>query len=232
MALFIISLLTAALLACSTSAPHPAPIGSNAPDLILHNAAVYTLDPANPWADAVAIRGDELVAVGGEDAVLALASPETEVINVEGSMILPGLQDPHLHVIEAGLNREVCFLEPGLGLAAYERKMRACARRQADAAWVRAAGPYADDLLAEDELPIQVLDRAVPSRPALVLDAVGHAVWVNSRALEALGSTRRPKIRLAASSIAIQAPGASPGCCSRRHSTWRTMPPSVPMPPP
>ncbi|MEM7355108.1 MAG: amidohydrolase [Acidobacteriota bacterium] len=182
-----IALLAALQLSCSANEEGPDGASGPAPRLILHNAAIYTLDPNKPWAEAVAVRGDEIVAVGSDEDVLALAGSETQVVDLEEVMLLPGLQDPHLHALEAGLNREVCFLEPGLPLRAYERAMRACAREQVGEGWVRGAGPFANDLLDEGELPIEALDRAVPSRPALVLDAVGHAVWVNSKALEAIG---------------------------------------------
>ena len=65
--------------------------------------------------------------------------------------------------------------------------MRDCAARQAGDPWVRAAGPYASDLLDRSELPVDVLDRAVPDRPAVVVGGLGHSTWVNSRGLEAAG---------------------------------------------
>ena len=70
-------------------------------DLILHNARIYTVDPARPWAEAVACAGGRIVAVGSNDEILALAGPETQVINAGGKLVLPGLTDAHVHFEDA-----------------------------------------------------------------------------------------------------------------------------------
>lgn len=155
---------------------------------VVVNAEVYTLDPKRPWAEALAYSGDGvLLAVGDEDDVRDRAGDDPKVVDAGGRMVLPGFQDTHLHVPEAGINENLCLLPPGLTLARYERLIADCAAGQPDAPWVLAAGASLFDLRDADELPIDVLDRAVPDRPALVLDDLGHAAWTNSRGLEAAG---------------------------------------------
>ena len=100
-------------------------------------------------------------------------------------MVLPGFQDPHVHVPEAGINLDVCFLPARRSLAVYERLAADCAAEHAGSEWVRAAGPSLFELRETNELPIDVLDRAIPNRPALILDDLGHAAWTNTLGLEA-----------------------------------------------
>ena len=75
---------------CATLAPE-------APDLVFWNATVWTVDDARPAAEAVAIRGERIVAVGSNGAVRALAGPSTRVIDLQGAMLLPGFNDAHTH---------------------------------------------------------------------------------------------------------------------------------------
>jgi predicted amidohydrolase YtcJ len=155
---------------------------------VVANAAVYTVDGSNPTAEAFAYdaRGT-IIAVGRTADVLGAAGDDAIVIDAGGRMVLPGFQDAHVHVPEAGINEGLCLLDPGLSLVDYEVLLRECADEQPDSDWVRAAGASLFDLRASDELPIDVLDRAIPDRPALVLDDLGHAAWTNTLGLEAAG---------------------------------------------
>ncbi|MFC9797239.1 amidohydrolase [Streptomyces sp. NPDC127584] len=180
------SLLVAALSSCDGSTRATADDGTRA--TVVVNAEVYTLDPDRPWARAFAYDADgKIIAVGTEPDVRAKAGSGATVIDARGNTVLPGFQDTHLHVPEAGINRDLCFMESGQTLAAYEDMAADCAAEQPDSAWVRAAGPSIFDLLDADEAPIDVLDRAIPDRPALILDDLGHAVWTNTLGLKAAG---------------------------------------------
>ena len=150
--------------------------------------AVYTLDPARPWAEAFAYDVDgTIIEVGSADEVRSAAGDRARVIDAGVSMVLPGFQDVHVHVPEAGINLELCFLPAGLGLDDYAELAAECADEQPDAEWVRAAGASLNGLRDTDESPLDVLDRAIPDRPALVLDDLGHAVWTNSAGLAVAG---------------------------------------------
>ena len=74
------------------------------PDLILRGGRVATLDRANPLAAAVAISKGKFVAVGLDKDVMNLAGPDTQIIELNGRRVLPGLIDNHLHIIRGGLN--------------------------------------------------------------------------------------------------------------------------------
>ncbi len=157
-------------------------------ETVVVNALVYTVDDRQPWAEAFSYDGEGvIVAVGTEAEAIAAVPGDAQIIDAGGNLILPGFQDAHVHVPEAGINLEVCFLPDGLSLDDYEELASECAEEQAGEAWVRAAGASLFDLRDSEELPIDALDRAVPDRPALVLDNLGHAVWTNTLGLAAAG---------------------------------------------
>ncbi|MGE7414426.1 amidohydrolase family protein, partial [Methylobacterium tarhaniae] len=74
------------------------------PELILRGGLVTTLDPSNPAASAVAVTDGAFTAVGSDRKVMALAGPQTRVVDLKGRRVLPGLIDNHLHLIRGGLN--------------------------------------------------------------------------------------------------------------------------------
>lgn len=173
-----------------TSSDSPSELGDSTPDsgvTVVINAHIYTVDPHQPWVDAFAFNADGIIiAVGPESDVMAAAGSDVKTIDADGSMVLPGFQDPHVHVPEAGINAGLCFMS-GRDLEQLETQARACAEEQPDDEWVRAAGPSLFELRETDELPIDVLDRAIPDQPALILDDLGHAIWTNSLGLKAAG---------------------------------------------
>ena len=107
------------------------------------------------------------------------------IIVAVGAMVMPGFQDTHVHVPEAGINAGLCFVS-GQDLAELETQAAACAVQQQDSAWVLGAGASLFGLRDTDELPVDALDRAVADRPALILDDLGHAVWTNSQGPDAI----------------------------------------------
>ena len=76
------------------------------PNLILHNARIYTVDPAQPWAEAVACANGRIVAVGRNADVLNLAGPQTQVIDLQGRLLVPGFTDSHVHFLQVAIRRQ------------------------------------------------------------------------------------------------------------------------------
>jgi len=74
-------------------------------DLVLTGGAVYTVDAARTWAQAVAIRGGRIAAVGTDAEMRPHVGPRTEVVNLRGRMVLPGFQDAHVHASGGDLER-------------------------------------------------------------------------------------------------------------------------------
>jgi predicted amidohydrolase YtcJ len=156
-------------------------------DLVLKSATVRTVDPGNPVAAAVAVTDGRISVVGSEQQALASAGPQTKVIDLDGGAVVPGFIDSHLHAVEAGLFAELCFLPSSRGVGFYVRRLRQCARQQRGQGWVRGSGPFVQDLIALRPEPRELLDRAIPNRPTVINDALGHAAFVNSEGLRAAG---------------------------------------------
>ena len=79
-------------------------------DIVLLNGGVYTVDAERDWAEAVAVRDGEIVSVGSNDSVATFIGESTEVIDLAGSMALPGLHDTHTHPLEGGYLMRQCDL--------------------------------------------------------------------------------------------------------------------------
>lgn len=162
--------------------------GGGTAELLFTNGHIYTVNPEQPWVDAVAIRDGMIVAVGSEEEASAAVSDSAEVIDLDGKMLMPGFQDMHLHAIEAGMNETLCYFEPLLEPEQYVEKVIYCAsEEQPDSEWVRGTGVNISNLLEYNYFPIELLDEAVPDRPVLILDDVGHGAWANTLAMEAVG---------------------------------------------
>ncbi len=165
-------------------------------DLVIYNAKIYTVNDAQPWAEALAVKDGIIQFVGSDADVQSYIGNNTNVVDLEGLLVMPGMQDAHLHAIEAGMNEAICEFPLEESFATYERLAKRCVADWEDGDWVLGdwvlgAGAYAGGLIEsielEGELPIDVLDRASPDKPMLILDAYGHGAWANTLALKAVG---------------------------------------------
>jgi predicted amidohydrolase YtcJ len=159
---------------------------TEAADLILANGAVYTVDAAGRWAQAVAVRGDRIAAVGTDVDVRELAGAGTEMIDLRGRMVLPGFQDAHVHAPAAGLDRLRCDLSALHSAEGYLEEIRSYADAHPEAGWILGGG-WAMDVFPGGTPSAAELDRAVADRPVFLSNRDNHAAWVNSRALEMAG---------------------------------------------
>lgn len=155
---------------------------------MLRNGAIYTMNAAREWAEAVAVDGGRIVYVGTDSAVKKWIGGRTQVIDLEGKMLLPGFHDSHVHPLSGGLELGECNLN---GLETQEQileTIRRYAQQNPAAPWIRGGGW---------DLPIfpganphkSLLDQIVSDRPVYLSAADGHSVWVNSKALQIAGIT-------------------------------------------
>ncbi|NRQ31149.1 amidohydrolase family protein [Nonomuraea sp. NN258] len=160
-----------------------------AADLLLVNGRVLTMDPALPYASAVAIRGNEIVHVGPDAAGWAGA----EVVDLRGRIVLPGINDSHLHACGYGLHRPPFCVNVALGSIEEVRRVVAAAVREArPGAWIRGTGwnpGYLAECLADPGRRPRAadLDDVAPDHPVVLQDFSGHTTWANSAALAAAG---------------------------------------------
>ncbi|MEM8958439.1 MAG: amidohydrolase family protein, partial [Pseudomonadota bacterium] len=160
----------------------------SAPDTILFNGKITTMDPEQPEASAVAIAGDRIVSVGSDTDILAQKTAATETIDLGGQRVIPGLIDSHTHIIRQGNNfamelrwDEVPSLADGLAM------LKAQAQRTPAGQWIRVVGGWSADQFAERRLPtLEEINAAAPDVPVYVLHLYDRA-WLNKAALRALG---------------------------------------------
>jgi predicted amidohydrolase YtcJ len=157
-------------------------------DLVLTGGHVHTVDPRQPRAEAVAIHGDRISAVGSVAEVAETIGPRTRVIDLAGRLLLPGFQDAHVHPIYGGLDRMQCDVREARGRAGVLRSIRTYVERHPELDWIVGSGWYMADF--PNGTPDKAdLDAIVPDRPAFLPNRDGHSAWVNSRALELAGIT-------------------------------------------
>ncbi|HET9482931.1 MAG TPA: amidohydrolase [Xanthomonadales bacterium] len=157
------------------------------PDLILHHGHVITVDPANPRAEAIAIWGDRILHVGGNDEVLALAGPGTKKIDLGKATVVPGFIDAHSHPAYAGL-RHLDAVDCDLrSIAEITAALRERAARTPKGEWV--LGFKYDDTKTKEGRRITRadLDAALPDHPAIIQHRGGHTAYANSKAFARVG---------------------------------------------
>jgi len=157
--------------------------------LILHNATIRTMDDAGTTAEAVAVSGERILALGGSRELLD-RYPDAARRDLRGLTVLPGLIDSHLHLLTLGLNSFAVDLSGADSIAGVLAALRARAATTPRAAWIVSSSRWHESQLAEGRFPTRAeLDAAAPAHPA-VLRRGGHNVVANSTALALAGVTR------------------------------------------
>ena len=159
-------------------------------ELILKNGAVYTLNKAQPWAEAAAVAGGKIVFVGSNSDAEKYRAEETKVLDLAGKMVLPGFQDSHVHLISGGMELEQCNLNDLQTKDEILARVRAYAAENLEKDWI-VGGGWALPVFLEANPSKEELDAVVSDRPAYLSAADGHSAWVNSRALELAGVTAK-----------------------------------------
>ncbi len=168
-------------------ADHPAA------DLIVTNARVWTVDPQRPEAEALAILGERLVAVGNRAEVEAWRGPSTEVIDAGGRRVLPGFNDAHVHFVDGSAKLSRVDLKDARSPEEFTRRIAAAARALPKGQWVL-GGNWDDQGLAPPRLPARGwMDATTPDHPVWVDRYDGHMAVANSLALKLAGVTAATK---------------------------------------
>ena len=178
---------------CAGVGERPRASGGVVPDLVLLNGKVYTVDDAQPRAEAFAVKNGNFMAVGSNDDIRNLVTRNTEVIDAAGMTVTPGFIDCHCHPSGVG-----DLYQTNLSDVKTLAELRQLLAKQAEATeagyWVE--GSSYDDTKVIDQnigktrrLTRWDLDEAVPNRPVMVGQRGGHIVYVNSVAFERAGIT-------------------------------------------
>jgi len=178
----------ASLLFCGTALAGEVP---QAPDLILDHGRIYTLDGERPWAEAVAIGGGKILAVGSEPDILSLRAKRTKVVDLGGLLVTPGLIDSHVHFVDGGWYLRNVPLRDATTMAEVSRRIAQYTVNHAQADWIQGEGwSYGYPDLPGGEFHRELLDRVSGAHPVFLDSSMAHAAWVNSEALRRAGITR------------------------------------------
>jgi predicted amidohydrolase YtcJ len=159
-------------------------------DTIVLHGKIYTLNAKQPWAQALAIRADRIVAVGDDVAIEKFREPGTKVIDAAGQLVLPGFVDCHIHFMDGSLSLGRVNLEDAKDVPDIQQRLREYAARHPGNDWLLGRGwDYA--MFGAEALPNKkYLDELFPDRPVYLEGYDGHTYWANSKALALAGITR------------------------------------------
>ena len=182
MRMFSVLLLLSTFISCRPSAP------AEEADLVLRNGKILTMESANPEAEALAITGETILAVGTNDEVEAYVGAQTEVIDLGGALAVPGLIDGHGHFMSLGDSLMGLDLRNPRTWDEIVGRVAEAARSAKPGEWILGRGWHQEKWDAEptptvDGYPVHDrLSQAAPDNPVILQHASGHASIVNARA--------------------------------------------------
>jgi hypothetical protein len=160
-----------------------------AADLIIQNARIWTVDSSRPDAEAVAIFGDRIVAVGSNAQIDIWRGPHTRVVDAAGKRLLPGFNDAHVHFTDGGSQLDNVQLNDATSAQEFARRIGERAAKTAKGDWLL-GGDWDETKWNPAELPAkELIDSATPETPVAVNRYDGHMVLANSLALKLAGIT-------------------------------------------
>lgn len=166
---------------------------SLAPDLILFNATAHTVNQSQPHAEAVAVKGNRIVAVGSSAEVRALAGPGTRLIDAKGRTVLPGFNDAHVHWLTGGFSITNVDLRAAKSPAEFARIIGDFAKGLPKGRWIL-EGSWDHENWPGTPLPTrQMIDAVTPDHPVFVNRLDGHMGLANSVALKLAGITKETR---------------------------------------
>lgn len=159
-------------------------------DLVLLNGKVWTVNDAQPLAEAVACRGGRILAVGATADVRALIGANTRVVNLKGKLAVPGFNDAHVHFLSGGTGLASVQLRDAKSEAEFRERIRAFAAKIGKGRWIL-EGNWDHENWTPARLPArQLIDDVTPDNPVFVQRLDGHMALASSLALRLAGITR------------------------------------------
>jgi predicted amidohydrolase YtcJ len=153
-------------------------------DLVLTNGTIYTVDNARPHASALAVRGGRVLFVGSDAEARVLAGPSTQVIDLHGATVVPGIVDAHAHLL--GLGNKLARVDL-VGSKSYDEvvsRVKAWSKDVKPGVWIQGRG-WDQNLWPTKQFPThEALSRAFPNNPVVLTRIDGHAVLANAKAME------------------------------------------------
>ncbi|HEY2808051.1 MAG TPA: amidohydrolase [Steroidobacteraceae bacterium] len=176
------------VLACGAGVAH-----AQSATLVLFNGRIWTENPGQPEAEAIAIERGRVAAVGTSVAMRKLAGPDCQVIDLKGRRVVPGFNDAHVHFLSGGSALSGVQLVDASSPAELRRRISEFAGKAGKGTWIR-DGNWDETLWSPAALPThQLIDEVTPDNPVMVWRVDGHAVLVNALALKLAGIDRNTR---------------------------------------
>jgi predicted amidohydrolase YtcJ len=189
----LVSLSVASCLLAAVTFNRPTSAQNMSADLVIVNANVHTLDKARPRADAVAVYGTRISAIGTTAEIRKLAAAQTRIIDAQGALVLPGFNDAHVHFIDGGSHLASVQLRDAASPAEFAERIRAFASKTPKGRWIT-GGDWDHERWPGAPLPTkELIDKFTPDNPVFVNRLDGHMSLANSAALKLAGVTRETK---------------------------------------
>ena len=159
-------------------------------DTVIVNARIYTVNSRQPWAEALAIGGDRILAVGSAREIAAYREASTKVIDAQGKLVLPGFTDCHIHFMDGSLGLTQVDLNDAKSVTEIQKRVKEYAAAHPKEEWIQGMG-WLYSTFGPAALPDKkILDEVVPESPVYLQAYDAHSSWVNSKALAMAGITR------------------------------------------
>jgi len=163
------------------------------PSLILLNGKIWTENPRQPEAEALAIEGRYILAVGSADAVRKLAGPETRIIDLHGRRVVPGFNDSHVHFFDGGSGLASVHLREANSPEEFRSKIAEFVRTRPKGAWLL-DGDWDHERWSPANLPTHdLIDDVTPDNPVFLSRLDGHMVLANALAMKLAGVDENTK---------------------------------------
>lgn len=159
-------------------------------DTIYKNGKIYTVNEEKEWAEAMAIKDGKFISIGDIDEVTIAKGPNTQMVDLKGQFVMPGIGDAHIHPALLMPKRAFCAL-PGTFYEPTEQDILEALKEgisnyPKDREWFVAQG-YTTPAMSEETLTREFLDKLIPNKPAWIEDESGHRAWFNTKAMELVG---------------------------------------------
>lgn len=159
-------------------------------DFAIYSAKIFTGDPDKPWAEALAVQGDKIVAVGSNDEVKVACPAGAKSYDLAGKFVTPGLVDAHCHFVHLGQSMTMVNLVGTESIEECRDRIMETAKNKKPGEWIIGRGWNHTYWPGQQEPSKADLDDILPDNPAMMIRACGHSIWVNSKALEAAKVTK------------------------------------------
>jgi len=166
---------------------------AQSPDMVLHHGHIFTGDTANPWVEAISIRGGNVLAIGSDSKIMATADKHTQVIDLQGRMAMPGINDAHDHVGGASFGAEAAtklppaYAPPLPSIDDVAEAVRAAAATAPPGAWIRCK--IGSPAITHPTQTRIAIDKAAGDHPVILQSWVGHGRILSTLGLAKLGIT-------------------------------------------